>query len=215
MKVRTLALSLSLSLTAALSLSVTEGHADPSCHADDTETEGASPVVFHDNKKALALTFAGSDGRAHSLSQVLGDGEYLVVTFFSATCPCQKAHDGRLKDLHAQWHSRGVRFVAVDSEANSSIAIDTAEAKKRAYPFPILSDPEGKLADALGAKYATYTVVMDREGRIRYRGGIDSDKSHLTENARHYVRTALAQLLAGQDPNPAEGKALGCSLRRR
>lgn len=188
-------------------------HAEPSCHSEDDD--GPTPAVFAKNHELSSIPLPGTDGRTRTLSEVLGDKQYLVVTFFSATCPCQAAHDSRLKDLHTQWHRQGVEFIAVDSEANSSLSADITEAKRRGYPFPILSDPEGKLADALGARFATYTVILDREGRIRYRGGIDSDKSRLTENARHYVRTALAQLLAGQDPNPAEGKALGCFLKRR
>lgn len=212
MKLR--ALALSLSLIATYSLLVSRGFADTGCHGDVSEPDSVTPVVEKTHRLS-SIPLAATDGRTLTLSDAIGKNDYLVVTFFSSTCPCQAAHDPRLKDLHSQWYRRGVAFIAVDSEANSSLANDIAEAKRRAYPFPILSDPEGKLADALGAKFATYTVILDREGRIRYRGGIDSDKSHLTEKARHYVRTALSQLLSGQDPNPAEGKTLGCFLRRR
>lgn len=212
MKVRTLVFSLSLAV--GIPLLASRGHAHPSCHSETDAADQAAPAIA-DTPWFSTIPLTGTDGRTRTLSDILGDGRYLVVTFFSASCPCQTAHDTRLKDLHAQWHARGVEFIAVDSEANSSLSNDTSEAKRRGYPFPILSDPEGKLADALGAKYATYTVIVDKEGRIRYRGGIDSDKSHLTDKARHYVRTALSQLFAGQDPNPAEGKTLGCFLRRR
>lgn len=213
MKIRTLALSLSLAL--GLPFLALRAHAEPSCHSDTVDDAETKPTVFAKNHQLSAIPLPATDGRTRTLSEVLGDNEYLVVTFFSASCPCQAAHDSRLKDLHAQWHKRGVAFVSVDSEANSSLSADITEAKRRGYPFPILSDPEGKLADALGARFATYSVILDREGNIRYRGGLDSDRARLTENARHYVRTALSQLFAGQDPNPAEGKALGCFLKRR
>jgi hypothetical protein len=106
-------------------------------------------------------------------------------------------------------------MIAVDSEAEASVELDRAEARSRRYPFPILSDPEGRAADALGATYATYTVVVDPGGRIRYRGGIDSARSHPTPEASPWLREALDRLLEGREPDPVETTSLGCALRRR
>lgn len=202
----------------ALLASLTAASLAPGAHAGEksqpnAHNPGSAPFAGH--PILSEQRFPGSDGKDWTLADALGDGQFLVVTFFSSSCPCQAAHDSRLRDLHKQWHSQGARFISIDSEADSSLAIDIREAERRDYPFPILSDREGKLADLFDAKFATFTVILDREGNIRYRGGIDSDKSRLTDNARHYVRTALAQLFAGQEANPKEGKALGCFLRRR
>lgn len=138
-----------------------------------------------------------------------------VVVFFSAHCPCQAAHDARLIELHRAYAPRGVRLVLVDAEAGASDARASAEARRRGYPFPIQPDPEGRLADALGATFATYTVVLDTRGAIRYQGGIDSDRKDLHDDAHLFVRDALDDLLAGRDPRVSEGKALGCALQRR
>jgi hypothetical protein len=108
-----------------------------------------------------------------------------------------------------------VQLVAVDSEAGSTLAADRAEAQARGYPFPILSDPEGAAADALGATWATYAVVVDAAGRVHYRGGLDSDRLHLTEGASFWLRDALDRLLAGREPETAQTETLGCTLRRR
>jgi hypothetical protein len=137
-----------------------------------------------------------------------------VVTFFSATCPCQSAHDERLRKWHADYAPRGVRFVSIDSERGASSARDDEEAKKRFYPFRIVPDPSGGLADELGARYATYTVILDAEGRIRYEGGLDSDRTHLSEGADLYVPGALDALLSGNEPRETKTKALGCALHR-
>jgi peroxiredoxin len=149
------------------------------------------------------------------LADVVRPGRVTVILFFSAECHCQTAHDGRLRDLAEAYRDRGVDVIAVDSEITASPDRDAAEARARAYPFPIFSDPRGALADALGAEYATYAVVVDGRGAVRYRGGIDSDRSHLTPDASPWVRAALDRVLAGADPEPAETKTLGCSLRRR
>ena len=159
-------------------------------------------------------TLLASDG-ARQLAEIVRPGRVTVIVFFSADCPCQAAHDARLLDLSAAYAGRGVDFLAVDSEAGASPERSAKEAKARAYPFPLLADPTGSLADALGAEFATYTVVVDGEGSMRYRGGLDSDRAHLTADASLWVRNAVDRLLAGGSPDPAQTEALGCALRRK
>lgn len=154
-------------------------------------------------------------GEPYSLRAKAAESRALVITFFSADCPTQRAHDARLRELYAHYRPRGVEFVSIDAEAGSSRAIVARERRERGYPFPILVDAEGRVAGALGAEYATYTVIVDPEGIIRYRGGIDSDMLHLRPNASMWVRDALDRLLRGESPSPSNTKALGCPLQRR
>ena len=137
-----------------------------------------------------------------------------VLIFFSPECPSLSAHGPRLLSLFEQDHLRGVEFFMVDSEVGGSPERDAAEARNRGYPFPILRDPDGKLADALGAEYAGYAVVFDSTARVRYHGGIDTDRAHLRDDATAYLANALDDLLADREPRVAEGKTLGCSLQK-
>ena len=161
------------------------------------------------------VAFPGTDGRTHRLGADAAGVPFTVVVFFGADCPVQRAHDARLRDLYTAYHPRGVAMIAMDSEATATPAADRDEARARGYAFPILTDPEGAAADALGATYATYAVVVDSGGRIRYRGGLDSDRSHPTPGASLWLQNALDRLLEGRDPEPAETASLGCALRRR
>ena len=86
---------------------------------------------------------------------------------------------------------------------------------EKSLGLPVVLDPDALLADALHAEYATYSVVLDAAGAIRYRGGIDSDKSFLRDDAIPYLRDALDDLLAGAAPRRAETEALGCVLGTR
>lgn len=173
----------------------------------------ASPARPPPGMPSAALP--GSDGAPHRLDELARGAPFTVITFFSAACPCQRAHDARLMALYARYAPRGVAFVSVDAEATASLAVDREEARARGYPFPILTDPEGATADALDATFATYTVVVDPGGHVRYRGGIDSDKRWLSDGATPWLRDALDRLLAGGAPDPAETEPLGCALRRR
>ena len=63
--------------------------------------------------------------------------------------------------------------------------------------------------------YAGYAVVLDRDGSVRYRGGIDEDRVRMRDDATPYLSDALSDLLAGKTPRVAETKTLGCALRLR
>ena len=154
------------------------------------------------------------DGMQVDARQLAAGAPLTVLIFFSPDCHCLKLHDGRLRQLYEAYHPKGVQFLMVDSEKRGNPESDAAEAKARSYPFPIVLDRGGRLADALGAQYATYTVVVDPQGQVRYRGGIDSDKMRLSDDATPYVRDALEDLLAGRAPRQGDTKSLGCSLEK-
>jgi hypothetical protein len=159
--------------------------------------------------------FIGSDGASHELETMRAGAKALVVTFFSPSCPCQAAHDERLRALASAYAPRGVRFVAIDAEVDATPDRDREEAKRRGYSFPILTDAKGALADALGADVATYSVVFDAEGHAKYQGGIDSDWTHPTPEAEPWLSDAIASVLRGDAPALGDRKAKGCALRRR
>jgi peroxiredoxin len=138
-----------------------------------------------------------------------------VLEFFSAHCPCQTAHDARLRDLAARYAAQGIAFRAVSSESSLDRDGEADEAAKRRYPFPLVHDDHAALAHALGAEYATYTVVVAADGRVLFRGGIDSDKRDLHTDARAYLDDALADIVAGRPVARAEAKTLGCALQVR
>jgi len=159
---------------------------------------------------STAETRKGTDGADHVL--VAPGAKLTVLEFFSHHCPCQEAHDPRLRELAQSYASRGVTFYAVDSESGASIERDQKESSARGYPYPVLIDGSGKLARAVGATYATYTVILDAEGHVVYGGGIDTDKSHLTDGATPYLKNALEDALtSGKVKNP-HTEAFGCAL---
>lgn len=167
----------------------------------------AAPVV-------PSLPLVGVRGEPIDTRALVERAALTVIVFFSPDCRCLDIHEPRLHALFDAYHPRGVQFFMVDSEVRSSLERDSAEAQRRGYPFPILGDRAARLADALGAEYATYSVIVDASGRVRYRGGIDSDKTHMHDDATPYLKDALDDLLADREPRVAAGKALGCSLQK-
>lgn len=155
------------------------------------------------------------DGSARALRDVARAAPLTVAVFIAADCPCLDVHLERIRALATSYGARGVQFVAIDSEVGGTpgargrgrqdapSAVSCARRRARA-----------ELADAVGAEFATYTVVVDCEARGAHRGGIDSDKRKLHGDATPYVADALEDALAGRPVRRSEGRALGCSLRK-
>jgi peroxiredoxin len=177
-----------------------------------TSVAGATPLEL---LELPDLTLAGTDGKSHRLREEAFASKLTVLTFFSADCPCMQEHDAVMKQLAQELGPKGARFIFVDPESHANLDKDRREAERRGYPWPILLDPGGRLSRALEAKFATATVIVDGEGKVHYRGGIDSSKRHPTPETRPYLREALVALLAGEKPPEAEPKSLGCYLRQR
>ncbi|HQY61254.1 MAG: redoxin family protein [Myxococcales bacterium] len=178
----------------------------------------ASPARATDTTRATqtsglaAARLVPASGPERTYGDVLGSAPWTVLVFVSRGCPCLDAHKGRIGELSNAYRARGVQFIAVDSEVGTTR--EGAAASARALGLPVMLDPGAKIANALEAEYATYSVLLDRKGRVVYRGGVDSDKRKLHDTATPYLRDALDDVLAGTPPRRAEGKALGCMLRK-
>jgi hypothetical protein len=143
----------------------------------------------------------------------LAEGSSLtVVELFSASCGCQKGHDATLIAMMREYGPRGVRFVVLDAEAGRTQADDDEDTRGRGYPVAIRRDEGGEIARAVGADFATYSVVLDASGRVRYAGGIDSARTEPDAQTRRWLRDALDALLAGREPPTVHEKALGCVM---
>jgi hypothetical protein len=164
--------------------------------------------------EAPGAPLVGADGKLLDARVIARSAPLTVLVFFSPDCRCLDVHEPRLRALFDAYRARGVQFFMIDSEVRGSRQRDSDEARRRGYPFPILLDRDAKLANALGADYATYSVILDRSARVRYRGGIDSDNTHLRADATSYVKNALDDLLAEREPRLAVGTTLGCSLQK-
>ena len=166
-----------------------------------------APLAQH----ASHTSVDGTDGQPHTIPSGPPD-RLTVLVFFSKHCQCLSAHDERLRRLYERYRSSGVQFFAVDSEVSSTLSGDREEAARRSYPFSILMDPMARLARALGAQSASYAVILDTQGDVRYEGGIDSDKTHLRDDAIPFLANAIDDLLANHPVRLAATSTVGCAL---
>jgi hypothetical protein len=136
-----------------------------------------------------------------------------VLIFYSAHCACFGAHRETIAAVAARVRARQGRIFLVASEpsAPGAPAVLPADA---ALGIPILIDAGGALARALGAEFATFSVVFDGTQTAVYRGGIDSARTSVGPDAKPYLLPAVEAVLAGRAPERAQAKTLGCTLKR-
>ncbi|XZE17914.1 redoxin family protein [Pirellulaceae bacterium SH449] len=141
----------------------------------------------------------------------------VVFAFLGAECPLAKLYSLRLVELANIYESRGVRFVAVNSNVQDSLAEMAAHAKKFGMTMPFLKDPDQGWADELGATRTPEVCVLDESGTLRYRGRIDDQygigyaKEKVNET---YLIDALESILAGKEIGAPIVSAPGCLIGR-
>ena len=80
--------------------------------------------------------------------------------------------------------------------------------------MPYLRDESQEAARAFGARTTPDVFVVDRTGRLRYRGAPDSDYGDPQQNAA-WLRDALDDLLAEREVRRSESEPVGCSVKWR
>jgi peroxiredoxin len=157
----------------------------------------------------------GTDGERYGLSR-FADREAIVLIFSSNRCPTAKAYAGRMSDLQADYGTRGVQLLVINSNdphlyPDEDFARMGDRAREDGYTFPYVVDPGQAVARAFGATCTFHVFVLDRERRVRYEGRFDS--ARLAENVTsHDLRDALDDLLAGRDVIVPITRPFGCSL---
>ena len=159
-------------------------------------------------------------------------GEYkkakaVAIVFTCNHCPVAQMYEDRLIALQKEFQDKGVQFVAVNSNSVKVVAADSFEKmKERAqgkdlggwrtekgpFNFPYLHDATQKMARDYGAKVTPHVFVLDKDRKVVYIGAVD-DNNNAEKAEKHYLRDALAAVLAGEKPPEESTKARGCSVK--
>jgi peroxiredoxin len=147
-------------------------------------------------------------GPSFSLADARKDHRAVVVMFRSTLCPYSNSYNELLKDMTAEYGRKAVLFVAIHSDRWETEDDIRNHAAKYGHTFPVIRDPEGRLARLLNARRTPEVFLLDSAGKLRYHGRIAA------KIGTPDLRNALDALLAGRPINPAVTKSFGCSIRR-
>ncbi len=150
-------------------------------------------------------------GKVQSLNDLKGKNGAVVI-FLSAQCPVVKAYDERINQLAADYQSKGINFIGINSNHTESLEWVKSHAAET-YKFPVLIDKGNVWADKLGATVTPEIYYLDSKNTLLYHGAIDNDKSGkaITEN---YLRIAFDSSLSGKAIQRTKANAFGCSIKR-
>lgn len=163
---------------------------------------------------------ADLDGNKQKLSD--HKGKTVVLEWFNPECPFVKyAHgEGPLKTMAAEQTGSGIVWLAINSGAPGKQGHGVDKNKKGAADFgmshPILLDEEGTVGKTYGAKTTPHIFIVDAEGKLVFRGGVDNAPMGEVKDGgdlENYVTTALAELAAGKPVAEADVRSYGCSVK--
>ena len=179
----------------------------------------ARPVI---GQPAPDFSVTDSDGKTQSLADY--KGTTVVLEWNNPECPFVGKHYGahNMQDQQAEAEKSGIVWLTVNSGAAGKQGhLDAVGAKAYVAKFggdeaAYLLDADGKMGHAYDAKTTPHMFVIDKDGVLRYMGGIDSiastDKDDIPK-ATQYVRQALAELAAGKAISEPTSEPYGCSVK--
>ena len=109
--------------------------------------------------------FSGTaiDGTAVSMAALAGQPTWL--TFGASWCPDCRAEANDLQAAYAKYQPQGLAVLGVFIDEPESAVVDYA--KRVGFTFPLVADPQGRIADL----YRTYGIpihfFVGRDGTIR------------------------------------------------
>jgi peroxiredoxin len=174
----------------------------PATPAKKPAAEPAAPIIWTD-----------INGNGYGANQ-LRTSSATVFVFVSTECPLASAYAPRLRELEAELFSRRVSFFLVNAHPTDTPDAMRTWARERNLTLPLVKDVGSALADRLGAKRTPEAVVVDRDGKIVYRGRIDDNKDpKLARKA--YLREAVEAAIGGKPVAAASVPvADGCLILR-
>ncbi len=227
-----LCLALSIVFTACGSTEIKstnsdESQATESNNNQDTKTpdeKQATKDGVQVGDKAPAFELIGTDDQKYSFDNIMdANGQSpkgFVVTFTCNTCPYAVMYEDRLIALHNSLSPKGYPVVAImpndtDIKPDDNLDAMKVRATEKGFPFPYLIDEGQEVYPQYGASRTPEVYLVDSEGVVRYHGAIDDNAQDAEAVTVNYVEKAVAAVEAGQDPDPADVKAIGCTIKTK
>ncbi|RMF02594.1 MAG: thioredoxin family protein [Bacteroidetes bacterium] len=208
--------------------------ADTTETTSETTAETAAKTVAHTEKttvqgvkvgdKAPDFELKNVDGQLYSFANITAaDGapaKGYIVTFTCNTCPYAVAYEDRLIALHHKLAPMGYPVVAIqpnDPEVKEGDSFEAMQARhqEKGFPFLYLLDEGQKIYPQYGASRTPEVYLVDANRIVRYHGAIDDNAQDAEAVTVNYVEKAVEAIEAGRDPDPADVKAIGCTIKTK
>jgi len=180
---------------------------------------GASPDI---GAPAPEFSLPDTTGNQHTLADLRGS--FVVLEWTNHQCPFVRKHygSGNMQALQKEYTGEGVVWLSIISSAPGEQGYVSAEKadeltrERDASPSAVLLDPKGTVGKLYGARTTPHMYIVDPDGTLIYKGGIDDKPSTSRadiDTATNYVRVALAEARNGQSVSNPVTRPYGCSVK--
>lgn len=162
---------------------------------------------------APMFSLQDQDGKNVDLSTYAG--KVVVLEWTNPDCPfVQWAYQHHIMlNLSSQYQMKGVSWIAINSGNDTTNAINKKWATEQGIAYPILNDASGTVGHAYGATNTPGMFIIGKDGKLKYKGAIDSDPEQGDGPKINYVAQALTEVLANKPVTVPETKQYGCSVK--
>jgi peroxiredoxin len=175
---------------------------------------GAAPRRPDRLPAAAAFTLLDDDsGARHALPALLAGQRLTALVFWSAHCPCVRRYQARVDALLDRWPARGVAVLGVAANVDETPREQARARRARGVRLPVLRDPGGRLAAALGVRSTPSVVVLRPDGTVAYHGWLDNEREPGQPGREPWLEQALEAALAGA-PGLTLRPVWGCRIPR-
>lgn len=164
------------------------------------------------------FSLPATDGKTYALGDVAGQ-KGTVVAFICNHCPYVVSSARRMVEDARRLADAGVGFVAICSNDPVRYPADSFDRMKEfaaahAFAFPYLHDEGQDVAAAYGAVCTPDFFGFDGEGRLVYRGRMDSGGTATPPpDAPRELLEAMLAVARGDAPPDVQMPAVGCSIK--
>ena len=147
-----------------------------------------------------------------------------VVLIFSCNhCPYVVAYEDRMIELHNEYAPKGFPVLAINpndtiAEPRDSFTKMIERAQEKNFPFDYVIDANQEIYPIYGATRTPHVFLLEKVGDdfvVAYIGAIDDNYRDASQVEEKYLANAIDALLAGERPDPAVTRAIGCTIKVR
>jgi peroxiredoxin len=166
---------------------------------------------------APQFRLADTKGGVHTFDEWHGHPA-IVLYFVSTDCPVANSYVPEMNRIHDAYASRGVLFLAVQTDTTATNDAVARYAADYRYSFAMLLDPHQALVKLADATIVPQVAVFTADGKRLYLGRVDNRVEDFGKQRYQAteadLREALDAVLAGKQPPHATTKSIGCAITR-
>ncbi len=177
-----------------------------------------STATGADEQKAPDFKLNDINGKPVVLSAL--KGKFVVLEWSNYDCPFVKAHYNEktytMRKLAAKYKDKDVVWLTINSTHYVTVEPLKQWAAKHKLKQTVLLDKDGKVGRLYKAKTTPHIFIIDKKGKIAYRGAIDNapfGKTPVDTEYINYIDQALTELTADKSVTIKQTKPYGCSVK--